>query len=100
MSFGGASTESLEPSLKKVSEQTITATRYAANKIELTILFALEPVELGLFIMVSKRSPANTNNVSRTAIFYSIVEKRIAPGKTRCTYLYHPQEQIDTSRQS
>ncbi|MBP5747155.1 MAG: hypothetical protein J6W63_02185 [Treponema sp.] len=79
--------------MKKVSEQTITVTRYAADKIELTILRALEPVGLGLFIMASTnattasgsknrdipprdtrptRSPANTKSVSKTAIFYSI----------------------------
>ena len=88
--------------MKKVSGQTITATRYATDKIEQTIFFALEPVGLGLFIMASTnattasgsrnryipprdtrpmRRPAKIKSVSKTAIFYPIVVKRIAQKK-------------------
>ena len=80
------------------SKQTITATRYATDKIELTIFFALEPVGLGLFIMASTnattasgnknryipprdanptKSPVKIKSVSKIAIFYSIVVKSI-----------------------
>jgi hypothetical protein len=88
----------LESLWKKVSEQTTTAIRYATDKIELTIFFVLDPVGLGLFIMASAnattasgsrnryipprdtrpmRRPAKIKRVSKIAIFYSIVVKRI-----------------------
>jgi hypothetical protein len=84
----------LDPLSKKISEHTITTTRYAADKIELTIFFVQEPVGVGLFIMASTnattasgnknryipprearptRRPAKIKSVSKTAIFYSIV---------------------------
>jgi hypothetical protein len=86
----------LESFLKKINGQTITAIRYAADKIELTIFFVLEPVGLGLFIIASTnattasgsnnryipprdtrptRIPAMIKSVSKTAIFYTLLFK-------------------------